>query len=299
MRRLLALTLVAVVTTPIHAGAQDVAATIARLTKDFRGKVVLYAKNLETGAEFGIGPDERVRTASTIKLPILCALTKEVAAGRVKWDDRSTLREVDKISGSGVLTELSEGTTLSLRELANLMIVVSDNTATNLILDRVPAETVNDYLDTIGLRATRALRKVRDDNRPPEGWSKAGRLEENARFGLGVSTPRDMVRLLEMLERGDIVSPEASKNIIATLKRQQYKEGIGRRASGFEVASKSGSLDALRSDVGIAYTKGGRIAIAMTVDDMPDVDYSFDNAGNLLMWEISKALMEGLARSSR
>jgi hypothetical protein len=55
----------------------------------------------------------------------------------------------------------------------------------------------------------------------------------------------------------------------------------------------------LRSDVGIAYTKGGRIAIAMTVDDMPDVDYSFDNAGNLLMWEISKALMEGLARSSR
>ena len=82
------------------------------------------------------------------------------------------------------------------------------------------------------------------------------------------------------------------------LKRQQFKTGIGRRVGGdVQVASKSGALDALRSDVGIAYTEGGRIAMAITVDDMPAIDYSPDNAGEELIWEISKILMEGLARS--
>lgn len=282
-----------------QAPAPGLADAVAQLTGRFQGKVYIYAKNLDTGEQFASGADERVRTASTIKLPILCALSSRIAAGRMKWDDRIALRESDKVSGSGVLTELSGGTTLSLRELANLMIVVSDNTATNLILDRLTADAVNDYLDTIDLRQTRCNRKVRGDGpdlKQAEGWSRAGRLEENARFGLGVSTPREMVRLLEMLERGAVVSAQASKDIVATLKRQQFKEGIGRHAEGFDVASKSGSLDQLRSDAGIAYTKGGRIAIAITVDDMPKVDYSPDNAGNILIWEISKTLVDRLAR---
>lgn len=282
-----------------QASVPTLADTIRRLTSGFQGKVFIYAKNLDTGAEFASGADERVRTASTIKLPILCALSSQVAAGRLRWGDRVTLRDADKISGSGAVRELSAGTSLTLRELANLMIVVSDNTATNLILDRLTADAVNDYLDAIGLRQTRSNRKVRGDGtdlKAPEGWSKAGRIEDNARFGIGVSTPREMVRLLEMIEQGKIVNPEVSKEIVATLKRQQYKDGIGRHADDFEVASKSGSLDALRSDVGIAYTKQGRIAMAITVDGMPRIDYSPDNAGNLLIWEIAKALMQGLGR---
>ncbi len=283
----------------LQPGTSSVGDAVAQLTKNFQGKVYLYAKNLDTGAECALGADERVRTASTIKLPVLCALSASIAAGRLKWEDRVTLRDRDKVSGSGVLTELADGTTLSLRELANLMIVVSDNTATNLVLDRLTADAVNDYMDAIGLRQTRCNRKVRGDGtqlRAAEGWSKAGRLEENSRFGLGVSTPREMVRLLEMLERGAIVNPKISSEIIATLKRQQLKDGIGRHATDFEVASKSGSLDRLRSDVGIGYTKGGRIAIAATVDDMPGTDYSPDNPANLLIWEISKVLIDGLAR---
>jgi len=284
------------------ASGQDLSRTIAGLTSGFQGRVLVYAKNLDTGAEFARDPDERVRTASTIKLPILCALSAEVAAGRVKWDERLVLRDSDKISGSGILRELSDGTALTVRDVANLMIVVSDNTATNLILDRITADTVNDYLDTLGLKETRSLRKVRSGNTPPktpEGWSRAGRIEANTRFGLGVSTPREMVRLLEMLERGQIVNETVSKEILATLRRQQFKDGIGRRAENFQVASKSGSLDALRSDVGIAYTKGGRLAIAVTVDDMPKADYSPDNAGDVLIWQISKALIEGLASPPR
>ncbi|MGE5357892.1 MAG: serine hydrolase [Bacteroidales bacterium] len=283
--------------TPVR-GASALEQAVTRLMTGFQGRVFVYAKNLDTGAEFAMAADDRVRTASTIKLPILCALSARVAAGRMKWDDRITLHDADKISGSGVLTELSDGTVLTLRDLSNLMIVVSDNTATNLVLDRLTADAVNDYLDTIGLRQTRSNRKIRGDGtalKPAEGWSKAGSVEENGRFGIGVSTPREMVRLLEMLERGTVVSARVSNEIIATLKRQQYKDGIGRHAGDIEVASKSGALDHLRSDVGIAYAKGGRIAMAITVDDMPKIDYSPDNVGNLLIADIALALIDGLA----
>ena len=281
--------------------AQTLSDRIAALTKGFNGTVAIYARNLDTGQEFALAADTKVRTASTIKLPILCALEDLVAKGRIAWTLPVPVRPEDRVSGSGVLAELSPGATLPLRDVATLMIIVSDNTATNLVIDRITADAVNDYLDSIGLTATRSMRKVRGDGtalKPAEGWSRAGQQPENQRFGIGSSTPREMVKLLELLEQGKIVSPSASKDVLDLLKRQQFKTGIGRRVGGdVQVASKSGALDALRSDVGIAYTEGGRIAMAITVDDMPAFDYSPDNAGEELIWEISKILMEGLARS--
>ena len=101
-----------------------------------------------------------------------------------------------------------------------------------------------------------------------------------------------MVELLEKLERGQVVSPAASHEMIEILKRQQYKDGIGRHLE--PVASKSGALDHLRSDVGIVYTPGGRIAMAITVDDLPEVDYSADNKGNLLISDLARLLAAGL-----
>lgn len=301
-RRFAALTLglmLAVAGQPATA-AQTLSDRIAALTSGFTGTVSVYARNLDTGQEFARAADAKVRTASTIKLPILCALEDLVAKGRIAWTTPVTVRAEDQVSGSGVLGELTAGATLSLRDVATLMIIVSDNTATNLVIDRITADAVNDYLDSLGLTATRAMRKVRGDGtalKPAEGWSRAGKLPENQRFGIGSSTPREMVKLLELLEQGKVVSPAASKDIIDILKRQQFKTGIGRRVGGdVQVASKSGALDALRSDVGIAYTSGGRIAMAITVDDMPAIDYSPDNAGEELIWEIAKALMAGLAR---
>ena len=283
---------------PTLAAADTLADRIAALTRDFKGTVSLYARNLDTGQDFGVGADSKVRTASTIKLPILCALESLVSAGTISWDLPITVHKADQVAGGGILGELSD--TLPLRDVATLMIIVSDNTATNLILDRISADAVNDYLDTIGLATTRSMRKVRGASstlQAEEGWSRAGRLPENQRYGIGVSTPRDMVRLLDLLEQGRIVSPAASTDVIGILKRQQDKTGIGRHAGAdVEVASKPGSLDALRSDVGIAYTKGGRIAMAITVEDMPSIDYSPDNPGEALISEIAKALMAGLAR---
>jgi beta-lactamase class A len=288
-----------------HAEPADaLTATIDALATAFAQKakgatLVLYAKNLDTGQEFARQPDTKVRTASTIKLPILCALESQVAAGTVKWDERIVLKPADKVTGSGVLGSLADGTDLTIRNLATLMIIVSDNTATNLVLNRITADGINDYLDTIGITTTRSNRKVRGDGTKlaaAEGWSKAGRLPENERFGLGVSTPREMVKILEMLHQGKIVNADASKDIIGILKLQQFKTGIGRHtADDVMVASKSGSLDALRSDVGIAYTKGGPIALAITVDGMPVTDYSPDNIGEQLIWNVAHAVTEALS----
>ena len=178
------------------------------------------------------------------------------------------------------------------------MIVVSDNTATNLLLDRFPADLVNAELDKLGLEKTRSLRKILGDgaNLQPHvsGVSKAGALPENKRFGIGVSTPKDMVTLLERLERGEIVNPPASREMLAILKRQQYKDGIGRHLPDSEVASKSGSLDHLRSDAGIVYSPRGRLAISITCDDIPAVDYSPDNPGSIFISRLTAILLDAL-----
>lgn len=270
---------------------------IRRQIARFDAEVFLYARNLSTGISYAWRENERVRTASTIKLPIMAAVFDKVRRGEARWDEPIELRDQDKVSGSGVLRELSSGIRLPLRDLVRLMIVVSDNTATNLVLDRITADAVNAFLDTLGLKETRSLRKVRGDGtdlKAASGWSKAGLLEENRRFGLGVSTSREMVELLALLDQGKVVSPEDSREMLAILERQQYKDGIGRRLSEYRVASKSGALDALRSDVGLVYTPKGAIAMAITVDGMKKVDYTEDNAGLLLIASLARLLVDVL-----
>ena len=136
----------------VRADGSDLLETKLRdMISGFPGTVSLYARNLDSGHEVGIDPDRRVRTASTIKLPIACALAAEVEAKRARWDERLVIRAQDKVSGSGVLADFSEGETISLRDAQTLMIIVSDNTATNLILDRIGADAVNNFMNSLGL----------------------------------------------------------------------------------------------------------------------------------------------------
>lgn len=266
----------------------------------FSGTVSLYAKNLDTGASITMRAADPVRTASTIKLPIMLAVFDAVARGKAKWDEPLTVSSAEKVSGTGVIgAEISDGVQLPLRDVLHLMIVLSDNTATNMILERFTADAVNAYLDTIGIKTTRSMRKIRGDGnqlKSAAGWSAAGKLPENERYGLGVSTPRDMVAILEKLERGEAVSAEASKEMLAVLKRCQDASGVRRRLSGMPIANKTGALDALRSDVALVYSKGGRIAMAITVDGMSKTDYSPDNVGSILIADLAKILVEGLAK---
>ncbi len=278
--------------------APSPAARIQDRIAGFPGVVSLYALNLNSGAEFALRADDRVRTASTIKLPILVAVFQAVADGKASWDEEITLTADDKVAGSGVLHEFTPGRRFLLRDLAHLMIVVSDNTATNLLLARFTADYVNSVLQKYGFQHTRSNRKILGDGKNlkpnPSGWSAFSQQADHKKYGIGVSTPREMVRLLAMLDKGEIINAAASKEIVSILRRQQYTDGIGRHLDGYQVASKSGALDALRSDVGIVTRKAEKYALAITVDGMQKTDYSPDNIGNVLISDLTALLLEQL-----
>jgi beta-lactamase class A len=255
----------------------------------FKGKVSLFAKNLDTGQTYIHDGDERVRTASTIKVAVMIEAFARVAEGRAKWTDELVLTKAARYGGSGVLPELDDGLRLTLRDCVNLMMVVSDNTATNMVLDYLTTDSVNARMNTLGFKATRIMRRIGGG-----GESKEGKEPDNKRFGLGATTPHEMVQILERLDRGEIVSRAASKEMIELMKRSQVRYAIARTLWEVPMASKYGALDRLRSCIAIVYSKRGKIAIAITVDDMPEVNWSVDNAGYLLMSRLSAILVEGL-----
>jgi beta-lactamase class A len=275
-------------------GAQSLEKEVRQRIAELPATVTLYAKNLDTGATLGIREAEPVRTASTIKLAIMMTIFDAVARGQAKFDEPLTIAPREKVAGSGVLgVEFSDNVQLPLRDVMHLMIVLSDNTATNMILERFTADAVNAYLDRIGIKTTRSMRKILGSG-PAQGLSAAGKLPENAKFGIGKSSPLDMATMLERIERGEIVSADASKEMIAVLKRNQDNTGIARRLNGIPVAHKTGALDALRADVGIVYGKTGRVVMAIYVDGMAKPDWSPDNAGSVLISDVAKMLADGL-----
>src|SRR5262249_15426942 len=120
---------------PVRPTAQPLEQRVHSELNQFKGKVSLFARNLDTGATFGVGEDNRVRTASTIKIAVMIEAFARVAEGKAKWTDEVVLTDAKKVQGSGVLQDLSAGLHLSLRDAVTLMMIVSDNTATNLVLD--------------------------------------------------------------------------------------------------------------------------------------------------------------------
>lgn len=282
-----------------QAGDQTaMAQKIKSAISNFQGKVSLYAVNLKTGASYGIAPEAPVRTASTIKLAIMAECFFEAQEGKLRWTEPLKLTENEKVSGTGVVQDLSDGDELPIRDFMHLMIVVSDNTATNLILNRIGGNAVNARMAKLGFSQTRVMRKILGDGsnlKPrPSGVTTAGSKPENKKWGIGRSSPREMVSILQKLYRGELVSKAASDEMLAVLKKQQDHNCIGRDMKDWTIASKSGSLDHLRSDVGIVYTKQGTIAMAITVDDMPEVNYTPDNPGDLLISKLSEILVDGL-----
>src|ERR1044071_3234665 len=130
------------------------------IVASFKGKVSLFAKNLDTGETYGLNPDERVRTASTIKIAVMIEAFARVAEGKSKWTDEVVLNKEKKVSGSGILNELSDGLKLTLRDAVNLMMIISDNTATNLVLDVLTTDAVNARMESLGFKQIKIMRKV-------------------------------------------------------------------------------------------------------------------------------------------
>jgi beta-lactamase class A len=191
--------------------------------------------------------DEAFPAASVIKIPLLCTLYAEAAAGRVRLDERLPVGE--RVPGSGVLRHLPDVAELSVRDHAMLMTIVSDNTATNRLIDRIGLDRVVARLAEWGCRTTALRRRMFD-------LDAAARGEDN------VATPRELAGLLLRLVRGELVDRATSDAVLAVLEQTQDGESIRRYLpAGTRVAHKTGSLERVRNDAAIVF--GARPVVAV------------------------------------
>lgn len=208
------------------------------------GVVGLWVRDLSDGWSWGRNADGVFPTASAIKIAILAELARQVDAGRLSMTDPVRLAASDRTGGSGILQHMGDGTTeLSLADLAVFMIQMSDNTATNVLIDRVGMEAVNTFLDGIGLSETRLRRKM---IRPAD--QAAGR--EN------VSTPEELGRLVEMLHAGELASPERTTRMLEVMAIPKGGTIPAGLPGGVRVAHKTGSLGGVIVDAGVVLLEG-------------------------------------------
>jgi beta-lactamase class A len=260
---------------------------LAPLIRAHKGKVAVAVKNLETGESFTYHADEPMVTASLIKFPIMVEAYRQAADRKVDLDRTVTLKKGDKVPGSGILTShFSEGATFPLRDAVRLMIVYSDNTATNLVLDEIGIASTAETMEKLGYPNTKAHSKVfkRETSAFPER-SKV--------FGLGSTTANEMVRLSEALYRKELVSPEASAAMLKHMEACDDKDKFTRfLPTGTKVAFKTGSLDAAKTAAGIITTPGGPVAVCVLTDENEDKRWVTDNAGNRLCADVARAVFD-------
>ncbi|HZU21980.1 MAG TPA: serine hydrolase, partial [Terriglobales bacterium] len=174
------------------AAQPDLQARLAAMVRDFHGHAALYAKDLNTGRTVAIDADEPVQTASVIKLALMLEIFAEVKQGKLALDDPLPLLKPNQVPGSGILQFLHPGLNTTVEDNVVLMIELSDNTATNQLIDKVPLASVNARLAAMGLKNTYFYKKV---FRPAEGPQPA----DQAKFGLGKTTAREMAQLMESI----------------------------------------------------------------------------------------------------
>ncbi|HEV3340324.1 MAG TPA: serine hydrolase [Pirellulales bacterium] len=257
-----------------------------------RGHVAVAVQHLETGERFVYHEEEVFPTASLIKFPVLIELYRRAEEGGVDLETRLTLRAEDKVTGSGILTpHFSPGATFTLRDAARMMIAFSDNTATNLVLDKIGIAATGETMQKLGCPNTRLHHKVflrETTSIDPE---------RSERYGLGSTTAAEMLPLLGRLHRRELMSREASEAMLAHLKTCEDKQKFPRYLpDGMEVAFKTGSLDAVRTAAGILYTPGGPVALCVLTADNEDRRWTRDNAGDLLCAEIAREVNEAFKR---
>lgn len=254
------------------------------LIEAHRGHVAVAMKHLETGESFAHQADDIFPTASLIKFPVLIEIYRQAKERRVDLATRVMLREKDKVPGSGILTpHFAAGANFTLRDVARLMIAFSDNTATNLVLDRIGISSTNETMRRLGYENTRIHHKVF----LRETTSVAP--ERSERYGLGSTTAAEMLRLFESLHKAELVSEAASEAMLEHLKACEDKQKFPRfLPDGTVVAFKTGSLSDIRTAAGILYTPGGPIALVVLTAENEDHCWSADNAGDKLCAEIAR-----------
>jgi beta-lactamase class A len=267
--------------------ASSLESRLAPLIKAHKGEVAVAIQHLRTGEAFHHNADRPMPTASLIKFPVMIEVYTQAAEGKIKLNDVLALRKEDKVPGSGILTEhFTEGATFTLGDAVRLMIAFSDNTATNLVLDRIGLENTAKRMEALGCPNTKIHSKVfkRETSVFPE---------RSKEFGLGSTTAREMISLLEKLHQEKLVSPEASKTMLEHLRKCDDKDKFTRfLPAGTKVAHKTGSVNAARTDAGIIDTPAGPVALVVLTAKNEDQSWRADNAGNRLCAEAAKVVYD-------
>jgi beta-lactamase class A len=266
------------------------------------GKVALYAEELGPSGlparEIGVDADKTVQTASVIKLGILYEAMMSVREGRARWDEKITLKPGDSVPGSGLLLFLDTPLTLTLKDVLTLMVIVSDNTATNLAIDRFGLDAVNARMASLGLKNTYLYKKI---FKAASGPMPA----DQPKFGLGKTTPREMAQLMAdigtcRLQRGsgfreaDEADLTVCRVALGMLKGQFYRETVPRylpNGGDGATASKTGSLDAVRNDVAIVMGKNGPMVLSIFTYDNADHSWTVDNQGEVTVAKLAKSIV--------
>ncbi|HEV3162560.1 MAG TPA: serine hydrolase [Isosphaeraceae bacterium] len=287
MKSLLILLVLAVVLDSSSSQAEDtIESRLMPLIRAHEGKVAVAVKHLEKGESFSYHEDDPMPTASLIKFPVMIEAYRQAAEKKIDLEKMLTLDKADQVQGSGILTQLSPGLTLSVRDAVRLMIALSDNTATNLVLDQIGIGSTAETMEKMGFPNTKIHAKVfrRDTSLFPE---------RSKQFGLGSTTASEMVRLFDSLYKNELASRDACVAMIEHLKACDDKEKFPRfLPSGTKVAFKTGSLDEVRTAAGIIYSKGGPIALCVMTNHNEDHRWVPDNAGNRLCAEIAREVYE-------
>ena len=270
---------------PAGGGTNGMDQKVDEIIRGFRGVMGVAAINLRSGETIAVNADTRFPTASTIKTAVMIEAYQQAADGRLPLSTAITLKEADKVGGSGVLNGMHEGLSLTVADLIHLMIVLSDNTATNLLVGRLGTVKVDERLDSYGLRDTRLFRPTFRDG-------KADVLPDLEReYGLGMTTPREMAKLMALIAEGKAVSAAASEAMLATLRRQQDRAMIPRlipSARGLTIGNKTGTDEEkhagadgvrrhVRADAAIVTGPDVRYVVAIFARQVEDTRWGIEN----------------------
>jgi len=240
---------------------KSLADAVQRRAKHFNGAVGYVIKDMRTGAVTSSKDNHPFLSASLIKLPILCAAFQAVEDGKMSLSAPVTLEKADRRGGSGVLKNVPLGSVYTNRELLELMIVHSDNTAAELLIRQLGYDYIRETFTRFGLQETQIH---------PEGFKLSSRrvVSDN------ITSPRDMARLLEKIYRGTLISPQASEQMLDILKRQKMRDRLPRyMPAGWTIAHKTGLLRKACHDVGIVFSPKGEYMICVLTGQ--DVNYKY------------------------
>ncbi|MDI6783455.1 MAG: class A beta-lactamase-related serine hydrolase [bacterium] len=266
---------------------QSLTRKIERVINRFEGNPGIAFKNFTTGDEFYFNADDRFPTASVIKLPIMVEAFEQVKERKIKLTDKLTYRKRLKYPGSGVIQFLSDGLQISVYDAIVLMIILSDNTTTNMLIDLLGVNNINRRMESFGLTNTKVFRKA---------FGKKPEVEPALckKFGFGMTTPREMNLLLEKIYLGQVVGKQACNRMLEIMKNQFYESQLRRWVFGKKVwvANKTGAVNGVRNDVGIIHTPKSDCAISVFCKQVQDKSWKLDNQAQVFTAYLSKLIFD-------